>query len=491
MDYYSYYFSIFAFELSILSEIIAMKHWKLYVLAVVVCGLGIWVCTRWDVWFHNPEELAYIPSESPEHVLLTFGDKDGRSRNVSWMCDTVVRPSCVELVCLADSDTLQIAASGEIFRSRSGQAAYYWARLSSLRPDQQYAYRAVTDGNASPWYHFRTYADNRQKLSFLYVGDVQDTLNGQANRFLREALSHHPESEFLVCGGDLSERPTHQHWQQAFRDIDSVSQAMPFLTVTGNHDYLKGVIVSLERRFPLMFSYFLDSKVADNQVYTLCYGPVQFFLLDSNRELPYLFTQRQWLKEQLQQSRSRWKIVVLHHPLFSIRGNNNLIQRWVFNDLIEDYGVDLVLQGHEHAYARMTRHDDDGKPVTPVYTVSHCSPKNYRIEFDDRFDKFGISSRYYQTIDISGDTLSLAAYEVYGHTLYDSLQIIKAPLGYAVSPSEKLSTLNSQLSTLIDFGTAIPEYMEYEPDPDSKKDRAFAERIADYKRRHPERLRKP
>ena len=76
--------------------------------------------------------------------------------------------------------------------------------------------------------------------------------------------------------------------------------------------------------------------MGDNQVYTLNYGPVQFFLLDSNRELPYLLTQRDWLKAQLEQSRARWKIVVLHHPLFSIRSRSrNLIQRWVFNDLLE------------------------------------------------------------------------------------------------------------------------------------------------------------
>ena len=268
-------------------------------------------------------------------------------------------------------------------------------------------------------------SDSVDKVSFLYIGDVQDSIGGEANRFLREALSRHPESEFLVCGGDLADGPRQNCWEEAFRDIDSVTQAMPLLVVTGNHDYRKGVIQWLERRFPLTFSYFLDSKIADNQVYTLNYGPVQFFLLDSNRELPYLLTQRDWLKRQLEQSRARWKIVVLHHPLFSIRSRSrNLIQRWVFNDLLETYGVDLVLQAHEHAYARMTAHKD-GHAVTPVYTISHCSPKNYDIYENDHYDKTIASSRFYQTVRISGDTLTLAAYEVYHHSLCDSLQIIK------------------------------------------------------------------
>ena len=398
---------------------------KLCLGVIIVLGLGLWVASRWETWFVEEDEEAYAPSLAPSHVLLTFGDSHLLSRNVSWQADSVVRPSWLELVSLTDSDTIRVEAQGEVFRSRGGQAAYYVARLRSLQAGTDYAYRAVTDAKASPWYQFRTKPDAADKVSFLYIGDVQDSIGGEANRFLREALSRHPGSEFLVCGGDLVDGPRQSCWDEAFRDIDSVAQTMPLLAVTGNHDYRKGVIQWLERRFPLTFSYFLDSKIADNQVYTLNYGPVQFFLLDSNRELPYLLTQRDWLKEQLAQSRARWKIVVLHHPLFSIRSRSrNLIQREVFNGLLETYGVDLVLQAHDHAYARMTAHED-GRAVTPVYTISHCSPKNYDIYDDDRFDKSIASGRFYQTVCISGDTLTMAAYEVYHHSLCDSLQIIK------------------------------------------------------------------
>ena len=402
-----------------------MKRLKVGIGLVIVIVLGCWVASRWHTWFVEEDEDAYVVSSSPVHVLLTFGDAQPLSRNVSWQADSVLRPSWLELVCLADSDTIRVEAQGEVFRSRGGQAAYYVARLRDLQTGTRYAYRAVTGEKVSPWYQFYTQSDSADQVSFLYVGDVQDSIGGEANRFLRETLSRHPESEFLVCGGDLSDGPRQSCWDEAFRDIDSVTQAMPLLVVAGNHDYRKGVIQWLERRFPLTFSYFLDSKMGDNQVYTLNYGPVQFFLLDSNRELPYLLTQRDWLKAQLEQSRARWKIVVLHHPLFSIRSRSrNLIQRWVFNDLLEDYGVDLVLQAHEHAYARMTAHEG-GQAVTPVYTVSHCSPKNYEIYENDRYDKSITSSRFYQTVRISGDTLTLAAYEVYHHSLCDSLQIIK------------------------------------------------------------------
>lgn len=399
---------------------------KIFIAVLIVAALGVWVASRWHTWFVEDPEEAYVPSLRPAHVLLTFGDTLSLSRNVSWQADTVLYPSWLELVSLADNDTVRVEAQGEVFRSRGGQAAYYVARLRSLKAATAYAYRAVTNGKASPWYQFATQPVPTDKVSFLYVGDVQDTIGGETNRYLREALARHSQSEFLVCGGDLVEGPTQRWWEQGFRDLDSVAQAMPVMAVTGNHDYRKGVIQHLERRFPLTFSYFLDSKIADNQVYTLCYGPVQFFLLDSNRELPYLLTQRDWLKTQLQESKARWKIVVLHHPLFSIRSaSRNLIQRWVFNGLLEDDGVDLVLQAHEHNYARMTAHDNKGGATAPVYTVSHCSPKDYELYPNEVYDKFDTSRRYYQTVSISGDTLIIAAYEVYHHTRIDSLKIIK------------------------------------------------------------------
>ena len=445
------------------------KKLKLIATLLFLLAATIWVAARWNVWFYNPDEQAVEPLAAPAHVLLTFGDDSELSRNVSWQCDTVLQPSWLELVC--DGDTTRVEADGEVFESRNGKAAYYVARLRQLRPESHYRYCAVTGNKRSPWYGFQTYPAQRDKFSFMFVGDVQDTIGGIANKLLMEAWAHHPGVEFLVCGGDLTERPANQYWAETFRTLDSIGQSLPILNITGNHDYLKGVLQLLERRFPLVFSYFLDSKVGDNMVYTLKYGNAQLFVLDSNREFFYLWTQRQWLQQQLEQSTAQWKILLLHHPLYSIKGKNNAVQRWMFDDLVRRYGVDLVLQGHEHAYARMIGGSyKNGAPAIPVYTVSHCSPKNYRIHFDEHFDKFGISSRYYQTVSVSGDTLTMATYDANTHALYDSLMIQVSPV---------------KAHLVIDLGKNIPENLDYTPTPGNKKDQKFADRIQEYiNRRH-------
>ena len=146
------------------------KKVKWLLILFVILGLTLWVGSRWSAWFHNPEEPPYAASPTPHRILLTYGDKDGLSRNISWQCDSVVKPSWVELICL--DDTLNappstLPASGEVFVSRSGKAAYYVARLRHLQPGRQYAYRAVTDGKCSPYYTFRVLPPERNRLSFL------------------------------------------------------------------------------------------------------------------------------------------------------------------------------------------------------------------------------------------------------------------------------------------------------------------------------------
>ena len=454
------------------------RHASLFILIVLV-ALGAWVASRWNVWFKMPDEPAYTASMKPDRILLTFGDSQEDNRNVSWVCDSVLYDDAY--LELAEDDSTngakRIDANGEVFESRSGKACFYHAKLRQLKADKRYFYRVSTHGFVSKWYGFRTYPLNRDGLSFIYVGDVQDSIGGKANDYLKMAFRSHPDAEMLVCGGDLIERPSDHYYAETFRDLDSICTAVPFLTVTGNHDYLKGVIKKLERRFSLTFSYFLDSMVGENQVYHLNYANAEFFFLDSDREPNYLYAQRKWLKEQLEKSTAKWKILVLHHPLYSISGKyNNLMQRWMFDGLVREYGVDLVLQGHEHEYARMTTEGDSEmmNRTTPVYIVSHCSPKNYKIVFDERFDKYGLSSRYYQTVKIQGDTLQMGTYEVYSNSLYDSLQIVKQTGG--ATP------------IVLDFGRQIPENMSYEVDEGSKKSRQFAERIKEYCEKHPERI---
>ena len=98
--------------------------------------------------------------------------------------------------------------------------------------------------------------------------------------------------------------------------------------------------------------------------------------------------------------------------------------RRFFEPLIREFGVDLILQGHEHCYARMISKDKNKTPITPIYIISNSSFKDYHINKKDKYDRFGDGMRFYQTIDISSDTLLLKTNTETGD-LYDCIRIVK------------------------------------------------------------------
>jgi hypothetical protein len=102
------------------------------------------------------------------------------------------------------------------------------------------------------------------------------------------------------------------------------------------------------------------------------YGNAHFVFLDSNPHLynalvyynpiyaeppgafpAYPKILRDWLIKDLDSSNKTWKVVVYHHPAFSsgyaTMRNNQMRQ---ITQVLEDHGVNLVFNGHEHNYQR-------------------------------------------------------------------------------------------------------------------------------------------
>lgn len=406
------------------------------ILLVVILGLGIWVYTRWNAWFYNPEEEPYKMKNVPARVLLTFGNSGENSRIVSWVCGETIDEKA-RLYLAYGTDTIVKPAVGEVFESRAGKTAFYRCELKDLGASTDYSYMVETNGARSSWYHFRTSDVNSSSFSFMYVGDVQDTINGDANRLLKQAIQLHPEVEFVAFGGDLIERPMNSYYVETFRSIDSICTAMPVVTVTGNHDYLKYPIRKCEKRFALTFPYFLkgqEERGDRNHLFTFRYHNTDFYLLDSEREFFYLYGQKSWLKEKMTTSDAAHRIVILHHPLYSVkRKNNNLMQRWMFDDIIRESNTDLVLQGHEHAYTHCTADEAPLKgaqcTVPPLYVISHCSPKNYSIHTTERFHPVVQGSRYYQIVDVNAESVILRSYDVVDNAIVDSVCVMKSVSG--------------------------------------------------------------
>ena len=107
----------------------------------------------------------------------------------------------------------------------------------------------------------------------------------------------------------------------------------------------------------------------NERYYDFVEGPVHFFALNSYKEPDGMTAdseQARWLKSKLETSKSPWQVVFFHHPPYSSgwhQSSTNM--RWPF----EEWGVDAVLNGHDHGYERVLQ-DSNGDGVQLPYFVS-------------------------------------------------------------------------------------------------------------------------
>ena len=177
-----------------------------------------------------------------------------------------------------------------------------------------------------------------------------------------------------------------------------------------------------------------DPSLAET-LYYIDYQGVRFISLDSNLD-PDM--QVPWLRGVLEENPNTWTILTFHHPIFSPgsdRDNPNL--RKVWKPILDEYRVDLVLSGHDHAYSRTGLIDTSNLTNVPegyekaydpeigtVHVVSVSGPKMYEITKGKYAKRVAQNTQLYQIIQIDGAELTYRAYEATGQ-LYDEFKLQK------------------------------------------------------------------
>ena len=202
----------------------------------------------------------------------------------------------------------------------------------------------------------------------------------------------------------------------------------------GNHEYGKGVVLSPQWRpqFNLPSN---GPKGLEETCYVINYSNLKVISLDAEQidESPdFLLKQKLWLDSVLTNDPRKWTAITFHYPVFSTkpnRDNENL--RNHFKPLFDKHKVDIVLQGHDHAYGRgtvsnvptgMTVND---KVSGTVYVVSVSGPKMYDVSNDPWMKRKARNTQLFQIISIKDDKLSYEAFTAHGE-LYDAFDLIKS-----------------------------------------------------------------
>ena len=391
-----------------------------------------------------PEKLLF-PSRDPDRVILNLTENPQTSIAVNWRTDTTVLTGTVEWAEATAgpeflNSTQKITAEQEKLKVKRAEeptvvANYFSAKIDALTPGKKYVYRVGSAGAWSEWYQIQMPGGSKEKLSFIYFGDAQNDVKSMWSRVIREAYKTLPEVDFMLHAGDLINRHDRDvEWGEWFYAGNFIHATVPSVMTPGNHEYGKGVILSPQWR--PQFNLPLNGPTGlEETCYVIDYSNLKVISLDAEQidESPvYLEKQKQWLDSVLTNNPKKWTAITFHYPVFSTkpnRDNENL--RKHFKPLFDKHKVDIVLQGHDHAYGRgMVNNVPTGKNLKDelsgtMYVVSVSGPKMYDISNDPWMQRKARSTQLFQVISIENNKLSYEAFTAHGE-LYDAFDLIKS-----------------------------------------------------------------
>ncbi len=403
------------------------------------------------------EREQHAPTPLPDRVVLTFAGDPATSIDVSWRTDTTTGEPVLQYA-PADSIAGPLFVTGVIthakqvegtkreFTSDLGTCHVHTCRVDSLKPGTMYVYRVGDGTHYSEWFQFRTASDAAEPFTFIYFGDAQNTVRSMWSRVIREANQNAPRSAFMLHAGDLINRANRDaEWGEWFGAGSWLNAMIPVVATPGNHEYSDG----LSGHWRPQFSFPLNGPPGlEETVYWFDYQGTRIISLNSNEQ-----TERQtgWLESVLADpQRPKWTVATFHHPIYSAaRERDNPELRHAWQPILEKYGVDLVLTGHDHAYARSglggpqnadgegtvtsenvaegTRHQHSNT----VYVVSVSGPKMYSLQ--EKWDVSRVASgvQLFQIIHVSPQSIEYEARLATGE-LYDAFQLEKDATGKSV-----------------------------------------------------------
>ena len=384
----------------------------------------------------------FFPSPVPDRVILNATETPERSLAVNWRTDTTVTDGFLEWAPATSgpefvASAQRITALRETLRVKHADeptitSNYFSAELKNLSPGGKYVYRVGSSDGWSEWHQVRM--PRADKLAFVYFGDAQNDIKSMWSRVIREAYKTSPEVDFMLHAGDLINRFDHDlEWGEWFYAGNFIHATIPGVMTPGNHEYGQGVVLSpnWKPQFNLPKN---GPKGLEETCYVINYTNLKVVSLDAEQideSAYYREKQSRWLDSVLTHDPKKWTAVTLHYPFFSTkpnRDNENL--RTVFKPILDKHRVDIVLQGHDHAYGRgAISNVPSGAGVSDtqsgtMYVVSVSGPKMYDVSNDPWMQRKARNTQLFQVISIEGNKLMYQAYTASGE-LYDAFDLVK------------------------------------------------------------------
>ena len=390
-----------------------------------------------------PGKMALAGSR-PDRIILHPGENGETSIAVNWRTELAITESFLELAPATPGPEFQkevkrFSATTSKFTTEKEDEPIlsfnnHAVKVDQLTPGASYLYRVGKPGLWSEWFQVMM-PDSNDEFSILYYGDAQTNILSQWSRVYRESHLKAGRMDVTLHAGDLINRHNSDlEWGEWFKGGAFLHASIPTLMSPGNHEFRNVKITEHWRaQFNLPANGPTGVKELEETAYEVNYANVKLTSLDTEQideSNEMLEIQKAWLREILTNNPKKWTFVFIHYPVYATkaeRTNDKLLRD--FRPIFEEFGVDMVLQGHDHAYARGQAHTRPGEETLdydkgPVYVVSVAGPKMYDVKEQEWMVRKAYNTQLFQTIRIKGDKLEYNSYMANG-ALYDSFVMTK------------------------------------------------------------------
>jgi predicted phosphodiesterase len=238
--------------------------------------------------------------------------------------------------------------------------------LSDLEAGTRYYYALQSGHKIIDNQSFITFPENGS-CSFMVYGDTREQApyftQTERHKIVADRISHEPTISFVINTGDLVSNPDDpEEWDRFFTAGKMLFATTTYTVVRGNHNSDLSLLEDLFGR---------------DGMYSFDCGDAHIAVIDSNDNARFSLTeQARWLAEDLA-STDKWKIVIVHHPLYTSEENHfggfENLQK-AFEPVFLSGNVSVVFNGHVHAYERIEHsgilYITEGRGGAPAYRLS-------------------------------------------------------------------------------------------------------------------------
>ena len=449
-----------------------MKEGSLFVIVIFLLFYGIIGCQLPDTGSGRvgpiAQESRHFPATLwPDRIMHSASADPATEVRISWRTNDEISSGFIEFientggVDFVEKATTKPAVLVPVYFD-GFKDHYFQVVLKGLMPSKTYLLRVGDEEFRSEWFVVKTTSKNFELFTFLYFGDVQNEIREFGSRVFQQAEYQFPDAAFMVHAGDLVlSSGDDDTWGEWFFSGGRLFQRVPSIAVAGNSDHNRWKSEPVDSRllFPQWHGVFNQPDNGLDELRNLSYyvdypelRVVSFYSnfvsIRDNRDIyvseeikldsAIFFDQVNWLEEVLADNDKQWLVLVLHHPVFSGRENrtNAFIQESLL-PLLEKYDIDLVLQGHDHVYARGTNPSASDKSQLPVFMINMSGGKMAKGNPDQNWIySFLENKQLFSAVEVNAEFLRVRTFDTTGK-LWDDFRIEYNELGKHLLESDK------------------------------------------------------